>query len=105
MRYKEENIRIKFKKDNTFAVIITSAIIITIMIIGVKLGASSVYATSGDEIANMASERQILVEKNKSLETQIAQAQSIPHIEKEATLRLGMVKAKSIIYLNIDANK
>lgn len=99
---RQDNIKIKFKRNNTLTIIITSAFIVGIMIIGVKLGASSVHATSGDEIVSLQQERQSLVEQNKELETTIAENESIPHIQQVATEKLGMVKAKPVVYLNLD---
>ena len=100
-----DNLKIRFKKDNTLTIIITSAIIVVIMIVGVKLGASSVYATSGDAISEISHERQNLVEKNKQLETEIAQDQSLPNVEKIAHEKLGMIKAKPVIYLSLSSSK
>ena len=96
-----ENLKIRFKRDNTLTIVISAVILVGILMILLKLGSMSVYATKGDEISDITNHKARLVEENKKIESDIANLQSLQRIEKEAKDRLGMVKAKPIIYLDI----
>jgi cell division protein FtsB len=97
-----DNIKIKFKKDNRLLTIIITATMFTIAAIVItKIGVSSVYATKGDEHLKLQAERSSYIEKNKALETKIAELQSISRIEKEAKERFGMVKAGFVTYVEV----
>lgn len=98
---RNDNIRLRFKKDNTKTVILVATILIGLSIILMRMGFMSVYATKGDEIFDLTQKRTQLIEQNKSLETEIAGYQSLPRIEKEAKDRLGMVKASAFKYLDL----
>lgn len=99
---RQETIKIKFRKQGRLTTIILIATLLTVAIIVVtKIGFSSVYATSGDIYNQYDAERNSYIQKNKALESEIAELQSVSRIEKEATERLHMVKASPVVYLDI----
>jgi cell division protein FtsB len=106
---RNDNIKIKFKKkhDHINLIAVIAAVALGVVVIGIstKLYATTVYATKGDDIAKRETERQRYVEMNKALETEIAKYQSVVRIEKEATERLGMVKAGVIKYIDLNNPK
>lgn len=100
MRNTTDPIKVKFRSDNTLTIIIVAAILVGILMVIIKLGFVSVYATKGDNIADITSQKASIVEENKKIESEIAELQSVSHIEKIAKDKLGMVKAKPVVYLD-----
>jgi outer membrane translocation and assembly module TamA len=109
MRRHQESLKIKFKKRKDpiglLAIIVAVGIGVALIAVSTKLYATTVYATKGDDIIQLEAQRAKYVEMNKELETEIANEQSIVRVEKEATTRLGMVKAKPAQYIDLSNNK
>lgn len=98
---RNESVKIKIKKDNTVAVIIAAAILVAILMILLKIGFMSVYATKGDDVLKMTSDKATYVEMNKKLETEIAELQSVHRIESVAKDKLHMVKSQPVKYIDL----
>ncbi|MEI7603690.1 MAG: septum formation initiator family protein [bacterium] len=96
-----KNIKIKYKNTNALLIVFITFIFFVLAFVVVKLSVTTVYATKGDEIASITTERLKLVEENKKIETEIAQYQSLSRIESEAKNRLGMVKANKVVYIDL----
>lgn len=87
---------------NTVALLVAITLISVISLL--YMHQAGKLATSGYQISNLQAEQARLQRENESLEVQLSQLRSLPHIEGVATQKLHMIKGDlaRVQYLQLD---
>jgi cell division protein FtsL len=100
---KRNELQVRTKRPSALTTLIYITAALAIVFIFIQLYVMSIFATRGDDVAKLESQKSALVQENKKLSEEIADARKYDYI-KEKSQNLGYVdiNSKDVNYLTIE---